>query len=300
MLPADVIEQLESLVAEVEDVACVQIDPVRRRGEHHVGYLAGGNAEVDGSAETALGALVVTDLDEASEPSLEDLGAGLSRGQRIDEEAGRTSGALGGHLSDALVEGERAVFGVQMREDVGRAGHHRQGLSPAAIRVGGPEHGADGQRRPVVGGRRVESEDGLGDHQPDVVLHPVFEAARPPLNRVGLRRAGIDPHASVGHGDREGPHVVGERVERAAAGEVEPGVMPVAGEDSFADGAPVEREPMWGQRLSTAAKRSPRGKTAMACPPPVTIVQPRARTSSTVPALSRRSVVVVIGRLPMD
>ena len=56
--------------------------------------------------------LVVTDLDEAAEPSLEDLGAGLSRGQRIDQEAGRSSGALGGYLSDALVEGERAVFGV--------------------------------------------------------------------------------------------------------------------------------------------------------------------------------------------
>ena len=133
-----------------------------------------------------------------------------------------------------------------MREDVGRAGHHRQGLSPAAIRVGGPEHGADRQRRPVVGGRRVESEDGLGDHQPDVVLHPVFEAARPPLYRVGLGWAGIDPHASVGHGDRECPHVVGERVERAAAREVEPSVMPVAGEDAFADGAPVEREPHVG------------------------------------------------------
>ena len=112
MLPADVVEQLERLVTEVEDVACVQIDPVRRRGEDHAGYLAGGYAEVDGSSETPLGALVVADLDEAAEPSFEDLGASLPRGQRIDQEAGRSSGALGGYLSDALVEGERAVFRV--------------------------------------------------------------------------------------------------------------------------------------------------------------------------------------------
>ena len=76
VLPADVVEQLERLVAEVEDVAGVQIDPVRGRGEDHVGYLAGGYAEVDRCAETPLGALVVTDLDEAAEPSLEDLGGG--------------------------------------------------------------------------------------------------------------------------------------------------------------------------------------------------------------------------------
>ena len=40
VLPTDVVEQLEGLVAEVEDVSGVQIDSVRRRGEDHVGYLA--------------------------------------------------------------------------------------------------------------------------------------------------------------------------------------------------------------------------------------------------------------------
>ena len=49
------------------------------------------------------GALRVTDLDEAAEPFLEDLGAGLTRWQGIDREAGRPPGALGGHLPDALV-----------------------------------------------------------------------------------------------------------------------------------------------------------------------------------------------------
>ena len=150
VLPADVVEQLKGLVAEVEDVAAVQVDPVRRRGEDHVGYLSGGYAQVYRCSETPLGALHVTDLDEAAEPFLEDLGAGLTRGQGIDREAGRSSGALGSHLPDALVEGEGAVFGIEIGEDVGRAGHHSHGRSPAAIRVCSPEPGADSQRRAVV------------------------------------------------------------------------------------------------------------------------------------------------------
>ena len=105
MLPADVVEQLKGLVAEVEDVASVQIDPVRSRGEDHVGYLSGRYAQVDRCAQTPFGALHVTDLDEAAEPFLEDLGPGLTCGQGIDWKAGRPPGALGGHLPDALVEG---------------------------------------------------------------------------------------------------------------------------------------------------------------------------------------------------
>ena len=43
-------------------------------------------------------------------------------------------------------------------------------------------------------------------------------------------------------------------------------------------------KPMWGQRLSTAYTWSPWLKTAIACPPPVTTVQPRSLTSFRVPA----------------
>ena len=80
VLPADVVEQLERLVAEVDDVAGVEIDPVGRRGEHHIGYLTGGYAEADRRAKASLGALVVTDLDEAAEPSLQDFRPGFAGG----------------------------------------------------------------------------------------------------------------------------------------------------------------------------------------------------------------------------
>ena len=46
-------------------------------------------------------------------------------------------------------------------------------------------------------------------------------------------------------------------------------------------------KPMWGHRLSTAAKVSSLAKTAMVCPDPVTTVHPRFRISSTVPCAQK-------------
>ena len=57
VLPADVVEHLERLVAEVDDVAGVEVDPVGRRGDHHIGNLRGGYAEADRRVKAALGAL---------------------------------------------------------------------------------------------------------------------------------------------------------------------------------------------------------------------------------------------------
>ena len=92
------------------------------------------------------------------------------------------------------------------------------------------------------------------------MLHPVFKAARPSLYGVGCRRSWVDPHPAVGDRDWEGPHVVGEGVEGAAAGEVEPGMMPVAGEDSVADGASVEGETHVGASVIDGGEAVSEGK----------------------------------------
>ena len=42
--------------------------------------------------------------------------------------------------------------------------------------------------------------------------------------------------------DRVGPHVVGPGIERAAGGQVEAGVVPVAGDQPALDRAPMQRE----------------------------------------------------------
>jgi hypothetical protein len=51
-----------------------------------------------------------------------------------------------------------------------------------------------------------------------------------------------EPDLTIANLHGEGRHVVGERVKRAAAREVEFGVVPVAGEDAVLDGAPMKRE----------------------------------------------------------
>ena len=45
VLPADVVQELEGLVAEVDDMAPIQVDAVRRGSKHHVGDLPPGDAE---------------------------------------------------------------------------------------------------------------------------------------------------------------------------------------------------------------------------------------------------------------
>ena len=68
-----------------------------------------------------------------------------------------------------------------------------------------------------------------------------------------------DPDLLVAHLDREGRSVIRPQIElRAAAFEVETGVVPMAREDAVLDAAPIEREAsMCGHRLSPSAKTMP-------------------------------------------
>ena len=89
----------------------------------------------------------------------------------------------------------------------------------------------------------VQAQHRLGEHQPDAVLQPIPETAGPMLRLVAFHRAGVHTHFPVNHAHREAAHIVGKRVERAAAGEVKPCVVPVAGQDAVADAAPVQWKP---------------------------------------------------------
>jgi hypothetical protein len=59
---------------------------------------------------------------------------------------------------------------------------------------------------------------------------------------IGMSKRGLHPHFAVADLDRAGRHVVGPRVERAAACEIEPRVVPVAGQDTVLDAAALERK----------------------------------------------------------
>jgi hypothetical protein len=97
-----------------------------------------------------------------------------------------------------------------------------------------------------VGRRHARGEQtlhGLGDHQTQVVGEPVVEPAAPVGGRVGVAGLVPDPDLAVMQLDREGRHIVGPQIEGAAAREIEPRVVPMAGEDAVGNRAPVQREP---------------------------------------------------------
>ena len=98
----------------------------------------------------------------------------------------------------------------------------------------------DAQRLPVVGPRGLQAQHRLGDDQTDVVLQSVLQPSPPVLAFVAGLRLRVNPYLAVLDAHREAAHVVGEGVEGAAAGQVEAGVMPVAGQDAVADAAPVK------------------------------------------------------------
>ena len=119
VFPTYVVEKLERLVAEVDDVPSVYVDPVGRRREDHIGYFTLGDAQIDCSSKAALGPLIVAHLYESAEPFLEHLGSRLARWEWIDQEPRRSSGALRRHVPYPLVQGEGAVLGREVAKHVG-------------------------------------------------------------------------------------------------------------------------------------------------------------------------------------
>src|SRR5215218_796303 len=116
LLPADHVEQLARLVDEVERVPTVEEEVIGRRGCQNVGkggwgYVGGGRCQ-----ERALGAVGVTDLDEAPEPPSQAIGCkgNTARWEGIKCEAGRLPCTVAGDVDQTVVEGECLVLRVQL------------------------------------------------------------------------------------------------------------------------------------------------------------------------------------------
>ena len=151
VFPSDVVEEFEGFVAEVDNVSAVDVDTVGGGGEDDVVDVALGQAEVDGGPEYAFGAIGVSDFDEIAEPLFEDFGSGFTSWQGFDDEARWSARTLGGYLSESLVEGSGLVIGMEEVEEVGGAGEHAEGGSPAFVGVRGAECCADSKWFAVVG-----------------------------------------------------------------------------------------------------------------------------------------------------
>ena len=72
------------------------------------------------------------------------------------------------------------------------------------------------------------------------MLHAIIQSASPMQPFVARRRIGINPHLAIYDNYRKGAHVVGEGIERTTACQVKAGVMPVAGENSIFNTAPIQ------------------------------------------------------------
>ena len=89
---------------------------------------------------------------------------------------------------------------------------------------------------------RELSPHGLGDHEAEIVGQAVVEPTAPMARRIAVAERRLDPDLAVTHLDRTGRNVIGPEIERAAARQIEAGVMPMTGEDAVLDAAAIERK----------------------------------------------------------
>ena len=91
--------------------------------------------------------------------------------------------------------------------------------------------------------RRQLTLDGLGDDQVEIVGEALLQAPMPMSGWVGMAEGRPHPYLTrLADLDRASRHVIGPEIEGAAAGEIEPGMMPVTGQDPICDAAALQRE----------------------------------------------------------
>ena len=241
VLPADVVDELEGLVREVEGVPDVEEDVVRAGREDHLAELLRRQPDRDRGAQRPLRRLLRACLDEAPEPGAVHLGAPLLRLERIEVEVRWLPGRRARDVHEPLVERAWPVRRRQQRQHVRHRREDREPAAPACRPVAGAE-----ERRALEQRRRraelVETDHRLRDHQPQVLLESLVELAQPVAAPVGLDRSGVEPDLAVAQLHAEGGHVVREGIEGRAPCEVEARVVPVTGQDAVAHGPAAERE----------------------------------------------------------
>ena len=239
--PACGVERLQRLVHEVQRVAAVQVAVVGGGGEQHVGERRRPGAAADRRDERPLGPLGVADVDEVAEPGGQPVLRGRRAGERVEREAGRLRGGVGGHVGEPMVERRRPLRRIQPGQQVHQTGERGQPAEPAAAATGdtevepGPEH-LDAAR---VG--LQERDRRLRQDERDVPLQTVAKTLALVGGGIG-ERPGVDQHVVAVDGHWEAAQLVGELVERPAGCQVEAGVVPVAGEDAVAHRPPVQRK----------------------------------------------------------
>ena len=241
MVPSDAVEQLERLVDEVDHVAAVEIEMVGGRGHDHVGDVGAGRALPHRGQQAAFRPLGAADLDKVAQPALEVLVGNLLVVQGADLELGRHSRTVPRHVNKPVKQGRNPVVSLQVIAEVGHRAEDGQARGPVLPVPHAVERPKPGD---LIGPDAAvqEADDRFADDEAEILLHPFPKPARPTRHRIPLRPGRAQVDLAPLDSDRIGLHVVGEQIEGAAAGQVEAGVMPVAGENPVLDRAAIEGE----------------------------------------------------------
>jgi hypothetical protein len=140
-----------------------------------------------------------------------------------------------------VIESTGAVFRIEMREQVRHAGEDREALAPAVPTATGAELESHAKRTGRVLTPVEQQDDGLCKNEREVLFQSFTHAHA--LVRLEVIPTGhVHPDLVASNLDREDADIVGPWVEGSATGQVEAGVVPVAGQDAVLDAASIERK----------------------------------------------------------
>ncbi len=235
------VERLERLVREVDGVAAVDEHMVGDRREHRC--LDRGQVRRLGQRglERAPGRIGGTSLDEAPIPRGQARHRYRLGRKGPHREARRLIAGVVRHERQTVHEGERAVVGVEVGEEVGHGDEHRQARAPPCASIGRAEVDTRADDFGGAHARVEQAEHRLRNDERDALFQSVAQARLEMSDRIGVGTR-LDEHVAVAHGGHESAGVVGPHVERASRNEVEARVVPVARDEAGLDRALVKRE----------------------------------------------------------
>ena len=125
---------------------------------------------------------------------------------------------------------QKLLFILQVWQQVGHRGQDSHAAGPI-VAVAGAEQGRLPDNVALLHTSIEQGQSRLAHDESEVMLHPFLESVLP-MRQVIARLARQHPDFLASDVDRIPGNVISPEMERAAAGQVEPGVVPIAGEDA--------------------------------------------------------------------
>jgi hypothetical protein len=144
--------------------------------------------------------------------------------------------------TDAMEERQKGLFLGEYLQEIPEGGEDGDSGAPS-IQVAGAKPRGLAQNVAWSHARRELTPHGLCDGEPKIVSHADLEPSSPVSGGVCVSEFGFDPHLFPAHFHWTGRHVIGPEIERTAARKIEPGMVPVAGENAILHASAIEGEP---------------------------------------------------------